>query len=112
MHDQIVENGFYRDVERRLEQQVSVEVACALEGMNHAYAVARELGDERLEHYRGCICAGLKYLLRLQSTKDGTTREHGGFGVSLSERAERIDITGHAASAFMKSIENAIECSE
>jgi hypothetical protein len=110
MHDRIVESGFYRDVERQPEQQVSVEVACALEGLNDAYAVACELGDERLEHYRGCICAGLKYLLRLQSTKDGTTKEHGGFGVSLSERAERIDITGHAASAFMKSIENAIEC--
>lgn len=110
MHDQIVENGFYRDVERRSEQQVSVEVACALEGMNNAYAVARELDDERLEHYRGCICAGLKYLLRLQSTKDGTAQEYGGFGASLSERAQRIDVTGHAASAFMKSIENAIEC--
>lgn len=66
----------------------------------------------RLEHYRGYICAGLKYLLRLQSTKDGTAREHGGFGVSFSERAQRIDIKGHAASAFMKSIENAIECGE
>ena len=110
MHDQIIGSGFYRDVERRPEQQVSVEVACALEGMNDAYAVARELGDERVDHYRGCICAGLKYLLRLQSTKNGTAREHGGFGISFSERAQRIDITGHAASALMKSIENAIEC--
>jgi len=32
------------------------------------------------------------------------------FGVSLNERAQRIDITGHAASAFMKSVENRIEC--
>jgi hypothetical protein len=112
MHDQIVGSGFYRGVDRRPDQQISVEVACALEGLNDAYAVARQLGDERLEHCRGYICAGLKYLLRLQSTKDGTGKEHGGFGVSFSERAQRIDITGHAASAFMKSIENVIECGE
>ena len=110
MHDRIVESGFYRDVESQPEEHVSVVVACALEGLNDAYAVACELHDERAGHYRGCICAGLKYLLRLQSTKSGTIKEHGGFGVSLSERAQRIDITGHAASAFMKSVENAIAC--
>jgi hypothetical protein len=132
MHDRILESGFYRDVERQPEQQVSVVVACALEGLNEAYAVAHELHDERVGHYRGCICAGLKYLLELQCTAVAgvgdpgrrgaallepassmpatTAKEHGGFGVSLSERAQRIDITGHAASAFMKSVENAIEC--
>jgi hypothetical protein len=133
MHDQIVENGFYRDVERRPEQQVSVEVACALEGLNDAYAVACNLKDHRANLYRECICTGLEYLLNLQrvavagdddpgwrrmpplgaaSPIPATTKERGGFGISLSERAQRIDITGHAASAFMKSIENAIECGQ
>jgi hypothetical protein len=35
---------------------------------------------------------------------------NGGFGLSRSERMQRIDITGHAASAFLKSLENEIEC--
>jgi hypothetical protein len=39
----------------------------------------------------------------------GTGRERGGFGVSLGP-AQRIDITGHATSAFIKSVENGIEC--
>jgi hypothetical protein len=132
MHDQIVEKGFYRDVEQRPEQQVSVEVACALEGMNDAYAVARELKDHRANHYRECICTGLEYLLNLQcvavaggedagrrgmspigpaSPMPATTKGHGGFGISLSEHGQRIDITGHVASAFVKSVENDVECS-
>jgi hypothetical protein len=28
----------------------------------------------------------------------------------LSQRAQRIDITGHAASAFMETVDSAIEC--
>lgn len=49
-------------------------------------------------------------MLRLQCAHDGTERERGGFVLSLDERAQRIDITGHAASALMKSVENGIEC--
>jgi hypothetical protein len=30
--------------------------------------------------------------------------------MSLDDRAQRIDITGHAVSAFLKSIQNDIEC--
>jgi len=110
MHDRIVDRGFYRDIERHPARQVSVEVACGLEGLNDAYSIARGLNDEHAERYRRCICTGLKYLLTLQCTNIGTERERGGFGASLSERAQRIDITGHAASALMKSVENEIEC--
>ncbi len=120
MHDQIIDRGFYRDVDQHPARQVSVEVACALEGLNDAYVIARGLNNERMERYRRCICIGLEYLLRLQCTDGGalepalpipaTTKERGGFGLSLSERSQRIDITGHAASAFMKSVENGIEC--
>jgi hypothetical protein len=53
---------------------------------------------------------GLEHLLKLQCTKDGTEKERGGFGLSLNDRTQRIDITGHAASAFMKSAANGIEC--
>jgi hypothetical protein len=110
MHDRIVDGGFYREVERHPARQVSVEVACALEGLNDAYVIARGLKDDRAERYRKCICTGLKYLLTLQCIDTGTEKERGGFGASLSERAQRIDITGHAASSFMKSAENGIEC--
>jgi len=110
MHDSIIDRGFYGDVERHPARQVSVEVACALEGLNDAYAIARAFKDERTKRYHRCICSGLEYLLNLQCSSDGTARERGGFGVSLSERAQRIDITGHAASAFIKSVQNRIEC--
>lgn len=110
MHDQIIERGVYKDVERHPDQQVSVTVACALEGLNDAYALASTSDDKRAKCYRQCICTGLAYLLELQCTDNGTEKERGGFGLTLEERAQRIDITGHAASAFMKSVENGIEC--
>lgn len=110
MHDQIIEQGFYENVGRHPAQQVSTEVACALEGLNDAYAFACASDDARAKRYHQCICTGLEYLLRLQCTHNGTEREWGGFGLSLEKRAQRIDVTGHAASAFMKSVENGIEC--
>jgi hypothetical protein len=110
MHDQIIERGFYENVERHATQQVSVEVACALEGLNDTYALVYTSDDKRAKRYHQCICTGLAYLLRLQCTHNGTERERGGFGLSLEKRTQRIDITGHAASAFMKSVENGIEC--
>ena len=110
MHNRIVAQGFFSDVERHPARQVSVEVACALEGLNDAYAIGRALGDERAEAYPRCVCTGLKYLLALQGSDRGTARERGGFGLSLSQRAQRVDITGHAASAYIKTVDNAIEC--
>ena len=83
-----------------------------MEGLNEAYFLAHRCGDARSEHYRQCVCSGLAYLLRLQSTQDGTERERGGFGFSLNERPQRIDVTGHVASAFMRTVENSIECGE
>lgn len=112
LHDRIIERGFYEEVDRRPTRQASVEVACALEGLNDACALARGANDDRVRRYRRSICAGLAYLLRLQCVADGTERERGGFGASLQDRTQRIDITGHAASAFMKSVQNEIECDE
>ena len=110
MHDQVIRQGFYESVQRHAARHASVEVACALEGLNDAYALARASGEPRAERYRACICAGLTYLLRLQSTQNGTERQRGGFGMSLDDRAQRIDVTGHAVSAFIKSIQNDVEC--
>jgi hypothetical protein len=110
LHDRIIARGFYEEIEHQPEWQVSVAVACALEGLNDAYALTRTSDDERAERYRRCICTGLAYLLGLQRTEGGTGRERGGFGLSLGDRTPRIDITGHAASAFIKTVENGIEC--
>lgn len=112
MHDQIIDSGFYERVSRQPARQISVEVACALEGLNEAYAIAKDIGDERASLYSECICTGLEYLLNLQCIAGCTSKERGGFGLSFEERAQRIDITGHAASAFMKSIENGIRSQE
>jgi hypothetical protein len=110
MHDRVIYRGFYEDVERHPDRQASVEVACAMEGLNDAYALVRRSDAVRAERYRRCICTGLDHLLRLQCREGGTEREHGGFGMSLGDRTQRIDVTGHAASALMKSLANGIEC--
>ena len=110
LHDRIIDRGFYESVELHPKRQASVEVACALEGLNDAYALTCTAKDMRANRYHRCICVALAYLLRLQCTDMGTERKRGGFGLSLTDRRQRIDITGHAASAFMKSVENKIEC--
>lgn len=110
MHDEVIGQGFYDSLQRQPTQHTSVEVACALEGLNDAYALVRAMKDGRAEHYHGDICAGLEYLLRCQCTQNGTEKERGGFGMSLEDRAQRIDVTGHAVSAFIKSIQNEVEC--
>jgi hypothetical protein len=48
LHDRIIDRGFYEEVERRPNRQVSVEVACALEGINDAYALANATNDDRV----------------------------------------------------------------
>ncbi len=41
---------------------------------------------------------------------DGSTpRERGGFGHSLENRTQRIDVTGHVSGGFIKSMRNGIE---
>lgn len=113
MHERIIDAGLWRTVDRDPETRVSVEVACGLEGLADAWAVAHAGGSAAAAtSWRESICTGLAYLLRLQCTAGGTARERGGFGFTLSDRAQRIDITGHAASAFMKIADAGIECPE
>jgi hypothetical protein len=52
----------------------------------------------------------LDFLLRAQRTTACTDRERGGFGGSLVNREQRIDVTGHVASGFIKCVENGITC--
>jgi hypothetical protein len=108
LHDRIIESGFYDRVARRPEKQACVEVACGLEGMADAYAIAVSTQDRRTADYGRCIKTALRFLVRVQRTTGCTGRERGGFGGSLAGREQRIDVTGHVASGFIKSVEDGI----
>ncbi len=108
LHDRIIYYGFYDRVQRRPEQQACVEVACGLEGLADAYAIAASTGDHRTAHYRRYIKTALAFLVQAQRVTNCTGRERGGFGASLADREQRIDVTGHVANGFIKSIENGI----
>jgi hypothetical protein len=109
LHDRVIASGFYDCVERQPETQACVEVACGLEGLADAYAIASSSADRRTGEYRRCILTALSFLMRAQRTTGCTDRERGGFGGSLTIREQRIDVTGHVASGFIKSVENGID---
>lgn len=101
--------GFYEDVERHPKARATVEVACALEGVNGAYAIALREGDaERARAYERCVRTAVAWLFRAQRLV-GTRRERGGFGHALTQRAQRIDVTGHAVNGLIKSARNGLE---
>jgi hypothetical protein len=111
LYDRILESGFHERVEKHPSSQVSVEVACALEGLNDAYMIAFEENDnERLKRYAEGICIFLSYLLELQCVTHCAPKEKGGFGLSFTDRAQRIDVTGHVVNGFIKTLNNQIEC--
>jgi hypothetical protein len=110
MHDRIIGKGFYANISSHPVDQVSLEVACALEGLSDAYAIARAAKD-RSESFYESICVALNYLLGVQCVDKLTKKERGGFGLSMFERKQRIDVIGHAARGFMKTLENGIPCS-
>lgn len=110
MHDRIIDQGFYEAVERSAERQASVEVACAVEGLAEAYSLACGSNEGRAERFRRALGVALAYLVDLPCTDACTDKERGGFGMSLADRSERIDVTGHVASAFVKSVTAGIEC--
>ena len=94
---------------RQPEAQACVEVACGLEGLADAYAIAASSQDRRTGDYRRCVLTALGFLMRAQRTTGWTDRERGGSGGSLAIREQRIDVTGHVASGFIKSVENGID---
>jgi hypothetical protein len=110
LHDRIIERNFYERVRRYPEKQVSVEVACALEGLNDAYSVALQENNDRRKAYEKALCISLAYLLKLQCIRRCTEKEKGGFGFSLSDRTQRIDVTGHFVNAMIKSLNNKLRC--
>lgn len=109
LHDRIVSARFYDDVERLPRRQATVEVACALEGINDAYTIAARDGDDRrVRAYERSLRIALAWLLRAQRLDDCFFRERGGFGHSLTDRTQRIDVTGHVVGGFIKTAQNRI----
>ena len=109
LHDLVIASGFYDQVARQPNVPACVEVACGLEGLADAYAIAAPRQDRRTSDYRRCIMTALEFLMRAQRTTGCTDRERGGFGSSLAIREQRIDVTGHVASGFIKCVENGID---
>ncbi len=108
LQDRIIESGFYDRVTRRPEEQPCVEVACGLEGLADAYAMATATQDPRTADYRRSITCALDFLIGAQRTTNCADRERGGFGGALASREQRIDVTGHVANGFIKCVENGI----
>ncbi|MBX3155048.1 MAG: hypothetical protein KF773_03535 [Deltaproteobacteria bacterium] len=105
LHDRIIERGFFDRVERQPQRQATIEVACALEGIIDARAIAvRENDDRRAGVYARCARVAIDHLARVQPIVDGARRERGGFGRSVGDRTQRIDITGHAVSGLAKAL--------
>lgn len=109
LHDRIVREGFYQHVAESPHAQATVEVACALEGINAAYAIAARDGDStRMARYAEAIRVALAYLFRAQCVLNCAEREQGGFGLSLTDRLQRIDVTGHVANGLMAVVRNGL----
>ena len=107
LHDRVIESQFYDDLVWHPTRQATVEVACALEGLNDAYTIAlRESDFGHIRVYERCLRNALKWLFLAQRVDDCTSRERGGFGHSLVSRMQRIDVTGHVLGGFIKSVRN------
>ena len=57
LHDRVIDSGFYDRVARSPERQACVEVACGLEGLADAYAIAASTRDRRTAMPRGITTA-------------------------------------------------------
>lgn len=109
LQDHIQRSGFFDRIERDPDAQVNVEVACALEGISDAYVIAqREHDTGRIDAYARSIRIALSFLLRAQRLANCTARERGGFGQTLADRTQRVDVTGHVVAGFIKSLRNGI----
>lgn len=112
MADQLAGSGFFDDLPR-VPHVTVVAMACSLEGLNDAYAMAKVLKDtRRLRRYEQCIKSGLVYLMGLQCTRGYgcPEKEKGGFGLTPISRNQRVDFSGPAARAMMKTLTNGIKC--
>jgi hypothetical protein len=107
--DHVLRSGYFDRIERSPDTQATVEVACALEGISDAYAIAqREHDSRRMDAYARATRIALSYLLRAQRPTSCSTRERGGYGNTIADRTQRIDVTGHVVAGFIKALRNGI----
>lgn len=112
MQDRIIESDFFAHlIGRRAVLYHTVEVACALEGMADALGIVcdeiREKGhaiplEQHKDRYRSAINASCSFLLAVQEKQRNHEVAYGGFGHGLDNPVQRLDVTGHVTSAFMK----------
>ena len=83
-----------------------------MEGLLHTYAaLLTHDSDENKEHieaYEAAIVDGVQFLLSIQSrgAEEGLSEAaEGGFGFSVADTRQRIDVTGHVANAFLLLLE-------
>ncbi|KAL6063052.1 Terpenoid cyclases/protein prenyltransferase alpha-alpha toroid [Balamuthia mandrillaris] len=128
LFDHIVERvGYFERVSQAPSEMATVEVACALEGLADAYFVlcspsgeeAREKEEERRrkEKWKRSCGIAIHFLLMVQRKEDKAEkggknakkkRGAGGFGHMLQYPKQRVDVTGHVLSGFIKVIEHRV----
>lgn len=89
--------------------------AVYLEGMNNAYSLAKERGDEfHAEKYARSITLGARFVLQNQFNQDNTfylknpKRAIGGIRMMLVDNRQRVDFIQHTVMAFLKTYRNKI----
>ncbi|MDP2316440.1 MAG: hypothetical protein Q8P41_26320 [Pseudomonadota bacterium] len=106
LHDRILAEGFYDRVAAEPGWQACVEVACGLEGIAAAQALASQEGDRtRAERYAEAARVACAFLVHAQRLHHASARERGGFGQTLADRLQRIDVTGHASNGLLRAVE-------
>jgi len=104
----LVQMNFYEIVEACPQKCSTVEVACALEGICDACSLISNDVDLLQLHnsFRHAIFVAVSFLLRVQketvAVSTYSPRGVGGFGHGLHHATQRIDVTGHVSSGFMK----------
>jgi hypothetical protein len=99
---------FQRRLEEAPEEVATVEVACTLEGLADALAVVLERGETRhARDYARAVAAAVTFLERVQVAPGAGAQDAavGGFGHGLLADAQRVDVTGHVCSAYIKLLE-------
>lgn len=110
--DKLIADEFFEDL-TRTPQVTCVAMAASLEGLNDAYAMAKVLKDaRRVQAYEKAIRTGMVYLMGLQCVRGYARpeKEKGGFGLTPLLRNQRVDFSGPAARAMMKTLTNGIKC--
>lgn len=86
------------------DKLATVEVACGLESLTYALEIAYKVEPTDIAKQ---ICVSIKHaMLFLNEVQvfENNKRGIGGFGQSLSNNTQRIDVTGHVSNAYLKII--------